>query len=66
MLQMGSCFNSYLLFVPFMLHNSLFSLVTTPFRVIYLLFNPSLVLIRGILGVVFFLLELIYAHFIIQ
>jgi hypothetical protein len=66
MLQVGNCFSSYLSYVPFMLHNSLFSLVTTPFKAIYLLFNPLLILIKKILGVVLFLPELIYAHFVIQ
>jgi hypothetical protein len=53
-LQVGNCFNSYLLSIPFMLHNSFFSLVTTPFKAIYLLLSPLFVLIKGILGVVFF------------
>jgi hypothetical protein len=54
-LHMSNCFNSYLSFVPFMFHSSFFSLITTPFKMICLLFNLPLALIKGIFWVVLFL-----------
>ncbi len=47
MLQVGNFFSSCFSSVPFMLHNSFISLITTPFNVIYLLSSLPLAIVRG-------------------
>jgi len=63
-LYVGSCFNSYLSFVPFMAHNSFFSLLITFLRAMCLLFSPPLTSIKWILWVVLFSPQFIYMPFV--
>ncbi len=64
MFQQGNYFNLYLSSILFMPHSSFFSLVTTPYKVSFLVFSPLLAPIRRILWVVTFSPQFIFMTFV--